>query len=221
VEIWETHCHTSEVSGCGKSTGAEMAKAYAKAGYTGIVITDHFEINTFRDCCPYENPQDMVKWYLSGSQAAKEAAVCKVLWGIELRFTENTNDYLVYGLTEEQLVALCRDHVFEWGIKQFSHYAKQRGILLFQAHPFRNGMMVNRPELLYGIEIFNGHPNHDSRNQMAQWWAEHYGLARISGSDAHHINLIATGGIMTDKTIQTMEDFCQVISETKTKLLMK
>ena len=39
---YETHMHTSQASACAFSTGAEMARAYAAAGYTGIFITDHF-----------------------------------------------------------------------------------------------------------------------------------------------------------------------------------
>ena len=220
MEIWETHCHTSEVSCCGKSTAEEMATAYKEAGYAGIVITDHFEKNTFQKRCLSQDPQDMVAWYLSGYKNAKKAAQCKVLWGIELRFTENMNDYLVYGLTEEQLVDLCRDNVFEWGIKWFSEYAKERDILVFQAHPFRTGMTVTDPYLLQGIEVYNG-AGHDSRNPIAQWWADRYGLLKIGGSDAHHVDRTATGGIVTDRTIATMEDFCQVIRDEKIRLLMK
>ena len=40
--LYETHMHTSEGSACGQSAGAEMARAYAENGYTGIIVTDHF-----------------------------------------------------------------------------------------------------------------------------------------------------------------------------------
>ena len=40
--LYETHMHTSEASACAVNTGAEMARAYKAAGYTGIIITDHF-----------------------------------------------------------------------------------------------------------------------------------------------------------------------------------
>ena len=39
---YETHLHTSEVSKCAFNTGAEMARAYKEAGFTGIFVTDHF-----------------------------------------------------------------------------------------------------------------------------------------------------------------------------------
>ena len=39
---YETHMHTLEGSACGRFTGAEMARAFKEAGYTGIFVTDHF-----------------------------------------------------------------------------------------------------------------------------------------------------------------------------------
>ena len=35
---YETHMHTSQGSACGRSTGAEMARAYKEAGYFLTVI---------------------------------------------------------------------------------------------------------------------------------------------------------------------------------------
>ena len=39
---YELHCHTSESSRCGQTSASDMADFYKKAGYTGLVITDHF-----------------------------------------------------------------------------------------------------------------------------------------------------------------------------------
>ena len=39
---YETHLHTSETSACAVSSAGDMVRAYADAGYTGIVVTDHF-----------------------------------------------------------------------------------------------------------------------------------------------------------------------------------
>ena len=39
--LYETHLHTSQASACAHCTGAKMAKACKKAGYTGIIVTDH------------------------------------------------------------------------------------------------------------------------------------------------------------------------------------
>ena len=39
---YETHCHSSQCSGCAKSTSQELVRAYHAAGYAGLVLTDHF-----------------------------------------------------------------------------------------------------------------------------------------------------------------------------------
>ena len=53
--IYETHCHTSEVSRCSHISGAELAEFYKSAGYDGIIITDHF----FNGNCAVPN---MLPW---------------------------------------------------------------------------------------------------------------------------------------------------------------
>ena len=40
--LYETHMHTAEASACATGTGAEMVRAYAEFGYSGVIITDHF-----------------------------------------------------------------------------------------------------------------------------------------------------------------------------------
>ena len=40
--LYEIHLHTSGVSLCGQSAGAEMAREYKRQGYTGVIVTDHF-----------------------------------------------------------------------------------------------------------------------------------------------------------------------------------
>lgn len=64
--LYETHCHTSEVSICGKVAAKDVVENYIGAGYSGIVITDHFNRHTF-----HSRPEDMAEYYLSGYRAAK------------------------------------------------------------------------------------------------------------------------------------------------------
>ena len=45
--LYETHMHTREGSACASATGQEMVRAHIKAGYTGMIVTDHcFNVNT-------------------------------------------------------------------------------------------------------------------------------------------------------------------------------
>lgn len=203
---FEIHAHTSEVSRCGRVAGAEMVRLYREAGYSGMVITDHVNPWTFQDL-GLTGWEAKAQHFLKGYRAAKEAggADFTVLLGAEFHFYENSNDYLVYGLTEELLCGELDDTILEWGIVRFSEFCRERGLLLIQAHPFRNNMVINPPNLVDGVEVMNGHPRHDSRNFLARAWAERYGLLMTSGSDAHQPEDAARGGILTESPILTME----------------
>ena len=210
--LYETHCHTDESSRCGQVPGAQAARMYKEAGYAGIVITDHFNNYTF-ETAGLKKWEDMIAHHMAGFRAARalEDERFSVFYGLELRFeNENDNDYLVYGADEAYLKAnpyLCFMNSYE----EFYRNAKTDGLLVFQAHPFRNRMQVVRPDLLDGIEVFNGNPRHDSRCDIALAWAQKFRLPMLSGSDFHQPEDLARGGIVTDHPIRTMAELVDTL----------
>ena len=80
-------------------------------------------------------------------------------------------------------------------------------------------MTITSPLLLDGIEVFNAHPRHDSRNSISKNWAEIYNMREISGSDVHQPQDIARGGIMTRNEIKTTDDLLKVLIENDYKLI--
>jgi hypothetical protein len=115
--------------------------------------------------------------------------------GMELRFDENLNDYLVYGLTRNSQI---EQKLYRLGLKGFRKLTAGSGIVIVQAHPFRFGMIPASPELIDGIEVYNGNPRHDSKNRQAFEHAEAKGLKMISGSDFHRIGDEARGGVIVE-----------------------
>ena len=202
---FETHCHTAEVSACGRVPAAEMAALYKAAGYSGLCITDHIN--------PWTFPETLTSWeeksryFLQGYRNAKAAAGedFDVLLGGEFHFYENNNDYLVYGLTEEFVEKELDNDILDWGIQRFSDFCRANGLLLIQAHPFRSAMQINPPDRIDGIEVLNCHPRHDSRNFIAELWANRFGLLKTSGSDAHQPEDIGTGGIYVKQRLSTID----------------
>ena len=210
---FDLHCHTKGVSKCGTVLPEEGARLYIEAGYSGVVITNHFNRYTF-DVMPEGSSWDeTMDFYLSGWKRFRDGAGGRltVLLGMEIRFDENENDYLVYGVTEELLRA--HPEFLEMDAAAFSAFARQEGLLFYQAHPFRNGMSVVNPQLLDGIETYNGHPRHESRNDIAMAWAEKYGLQQISGSDFHDPDGYALGGILTKELIRSQKDLLKALRE--------
>jgi len=209
----DLHVHTSEISGCAHVTGEETVRLYAEAGYDAIVITNHFASYNQRR---FERAGlDFFAEYAKAFHLAEEAGKkygLKVFGGYELRFDQNENDYLVYGMDLET-AAREGENFFQMGPREFSAYAKEHGILFFQAHPFRNHMTVTNPNYLFGIEVRNGNPRHDSRNDIAAAWANRFPhLKKIGGSDFHQREDLAISGIETKKNVETMEDLLEVLT---------
>lgn len=210
IYAWETHAHTGEISPCGNVPAAELVERHIEAGYAGVVITNHLSRYGFTYVSD-KSWEEQVNWFYHGFEMAKEAAGDRltVLFAAEINFNGDPNDYLVYGVTREFLLA--HPDLLNMRFGDFSRLGRENGFLLIQAHPFRNGMRIVRPDELDGIEVCNGNPRHDSRNFIAASWAARYGLLTTSGSDYHQREDIGRGGIFTDQKIETMEDFIRVI----------
>ena len=186
--LYEMHFHTKNTSNCANVSAEKAVEEYIKAGYDGIVVTDHLSTSTYmkygRELLSW---QKKVDFFLRGYNAAKKAAAGRinVLLGMELRFktSEGDNDYLVYGITEDFLYE--HPELLNLNIKKFYKLAQENGFLVFQAHPFRVGMKVTNPNFIDGIEIYNGNPRHNSSNDIAEMWAKKYDLMVTSGSDYH------------------------------------
>lgn len=207
--LTELHAHTSEVSLCAKIDAAGVVDRYLKEGYTTLVIANHFNDYTIDPVSP--DWQACATHYLNGWKKAVQHAAGRmnVLLGMEIRFPEAFNDYLIFGMTEEYL----RSHPFLYrmSLKEFSAMAHSDGLLIVQAHPFRNGMKVVPPDLVDGYEVFNGHVGHDSRNPIALDWCRRYGKLPTSGSDFHGADFYVDAGILTNEPITDMPQLCRIL----------
>lgn len=204
---YELHCHTGCVSQCGRVEPEEIVKLYKEKGYKGIVVTDHYSPLTFK---PNWCPQKQIDFYLNGYRRMKGAAGddFTVLLGMELRHYGTANDYLVYGLDEDFLYR-AGNLMVPWEKKAFK-ILHDEGYLVFQAHPFRTGMRRCNPDLLDGIEVYNGKCNKEQNERALQWAKENNKLV-CSGSDFHVIKNLAKGGIITDEPIKTNSDLIRIL----------
>ena len=210
----ELHAHTSDTSRCGEVCAKDLVALYKAAGASTVVMTDHLSPSTFE-----AYPQDSFSWeekidiFLQGYRNAKAAAgdELTVLLGMELRFDRkgDNNDYLVYGVTEEFLYQ--NPDLLKMRLASFSKLAHKNGLLMFQAHPFRNGMHIVNPEYLDGVEIYNACVRHNSRNAIAEKWAKLDKFRGSAGSRFQMTDAVARGGMLTDKKIETNADLLEVL----------
>jgi len=205
----ELHAHSSTVSPCASVTPAQLVERYTEAGYTTLVLTEHY--------CDYVIDPIEGAWtekaehYLSGYRALRSAAAdrLQILLGCELRFLGSKNDYLVLGMDESFLLA--HPNLHHMTPETFSIFAREHSLLFIQAHPYRRGMDRIDPALLSGMEVFNGHPDHNSHNPDALKTAKEYGLIPTSGSDYHFPSATPAGGILTDAPIRSVSELMAVL----------
>ncbi len=195
---YETHFHTDETSPCGKVPAATGVRLYHQAGYSGIIVTDHY-FRGFFDTHPFGRWEKKIDLFLKGYRKALEEGLrlgLDIQLGMEIRFDNDPNDYLVYGFDEDFLK--CNKKLYRLDLKKFRELTSGCGIATVQAHPFRPGMVPAALELIDGIEVYNGNPRHDSRNDLAFEHAQANGLRMISGSDFHRIGDEARGGVLVE-----------------------
>ena len=222
--LTELHCHTSEVSRCGKATAAEVVDFYLFRGYTTVVLTNHLNKSTFNN--PKYGDQSGWDWqrrvdfFVGGYEKMKEAAAGRlnILLGCEFRSFTGPSDYQIYGITKEFL--LEHPDIQQLEIKEVSKLVRTEGMLFIQAHPFRDGMYITKPSRLDGIEVFNGNLTKDNRNDIAEIWADRYGLIKVSGTDYHGKNPQAMPvGIATDFPIESNEQLLSTLRSGNYRLL--
>ncbi len=215
---YELHAHTNAVSRCAGITPEALIEEYKKAGYSGIVITEHYSPMTFN---PNEffNKKKAMNHYLEGYRKAKQCETedFTVLLGMELRFYATVNDYLVYGITEEMLYSL--PFLLKTYIKRASRFLRDMGCLFFQAHPFRKMITRANPKYLDGVEVFNGKASEEANENSLKWAEEIKTKIKISGSDCHRESGVGKGGIITTQPIKSNEDLLRILNTGEFRLI--
>ena len=181
----ELHAHTSPASSCSEVTAEDVVIIYKQLGYDAVTIANHFSFE-YQD----SPKEQVIDRFFADFEAAKkkgEEIGINVILAAEIRFTENENDYLIYGVTRKMMEEIY-DHLPD-GVESFRKTYKMPDSVFLQAHPFRDGMEAVDPLILDGIEVFNMHPNHNSRVGIASVYAKEQNFPFITaGSDFHHKN---------------------------------
>lgn len=202
----ETHMHTKEVSPCGHVYAQEVVKIYAEAGYSTIIITDHYREDVIEHAVG--TIEERVTHFLSGYKKAKQVGEIlglNVLMSVELTFAGQTEDFLLYGITEELLYK--NPYLYTWTLRQIYDFANQHGVLVVQAHPFRSYLKVAPAKFLHGVEVLNANPHHESQNEKALKFAQDNKLMKTAGSDSHELYGMALSGMVSDTPIVNMDEF--------------
>jgi hypothetical protein len=216
----ETHFHTAETSPCSHVAAAEGIRMYARLGYHMVVVTDHFQSGWF-ERRPESGWADRVSVWLRGWKAARKEGDrlgLRVLLGMEFTFPGTRDDMLVYGLSEERILAHPDMH--RLGPAGLKRLAGEENLLLVQAHPFRSYVSQIYEDLVDGLEVYNGNPRHHSDNDRAARLAREKGWVALSGSDFHQREDAGRGGIWLPEAPVDTVAFADLLRRQATPLLV-
>ncbi len=210
----ELHAHTLPVSTCADFSAEEVVKTYADLGFDSVAITNHYTFE-YRMSRFNEEPgaELFTKWYLKDFRDAKKAGEkygINVILGAEIRFEENHNDYLVYGINQKILEKIY--DALPKGIAEFKKNEALKDVLIIQAHPNRNGMTDIDSSYIDGMEVFNMHSGHNGRNAKTIKRAKEDNLKVLTiGSDYHHEGGAGICAIRTKKPIKDTYELSDVL----------
>lgn len=209
----ELHAHTKPASTCSDVPSEDAVKLYKERGYTSLVVANHFTPDYFYKRIDSRDTKKSVDFYLRdyhAAQAAGEKCGLNVVLAAELRFPyQNGNDYLLFGIDEEDLYEIFE--MLTGTVEEFYKNYCDETKLLFQAHPMRNGQIVMPPETVDGYEAFNLHPNHNSRPALAARYAKSVNKPFIAGTDFHEYGHEGLSAIRTKNPIVTSHDIVKEI----------
>ena len=212
----EPHCHTWPGSSCAGVTVDEALRAMKKHDYDAIVLTNHYTYydDLIRPCD--EIYEKLVDDYTRMKHLANDFGM-HVFFGVEVRFYFSRNDYLIYGITPDELYDMGQ--IYAMTLEEF-YTIKPNHVLIYQAHPFRSYLKRANPNHLDGVEVFNGHPQHQNNNDLALEWANKYNLLKISGSDFHDKGGAVHGGMLLKNLPQNERELVQELKKSETKCII-
>jgi len=220
--LYDPHTHTKETSKCGHIPAAEVVDRYLNAGFAGLVVTDHLHPEYLSRIDTEHDWDKVIDHYLSGYKASKargDEVGLDVILGAELRFPENDNDYLVYGIDEAWLRAnpyMCCMSAQEF----FDKFHDE--VLIIHAHPYRGGNTVVFEDAVHGSEILNAHPRHENHNDWAlELCRRHPDFYRLAGSDTHQVGDECRAGVILPERVQDSYAYKRMIENRQFQLWSK
>lgn len=216
AHLYETHCHSSQASLCSTSTSRELVRAYHKAGYAGLVLTDHFIWgNTAVDrTLPWA--QRMQLYYDAYLEAKDEARDLDfdVIFGIEHAYGDG-KEVLIYGIDLDFL--LNNPDIPEITLDELVFRVHSVGGIVIQAHPFRDRWYTNlevppRSDIVDGIEVYNA-CNYPNEDVQALELVRTGSYILTSGGDIHSAadERIGAAGILLPHRVHDERGFAQAL----------
>lgn len=211
----DPHVHSNGVSRCSRVSCSEIIEQKIKQGYDGAMLTNHCQAWYYPAEKHAEAMRGVVEEYERGLAYAKTRGF--EFWlGIEVTIHDPFySDWLLYGATAEFL--LRTPCLYQLNQKELFALCEENGVLLVQAHPFRDPIRPADPKYLHGLEI-NCTPGDLQRYTDVLRKAEEYRCLVTCGTDYHGPDRTFRGGTFVPDHVRSATDFAEYLrlaAETK------
>lgn len=150
---------------------------------------------------------------------AAEGTPLSVFFGVEYSYLGT--DILAYGFAPNDLYSLPEEE--RVNPRKFIAYAKERGVLTSQAHPFREAGYIDHIRLFPEAECVESlNTNRDERcNRLGEFYADAYGKRKLGGSDLHSVSQDFISGVALVKKVQNEKEFVEEIRSGRYEIFTK
>lgn len=217
---YETHLHTIEASACSIRSAAEHVRNYKEAGYSGIIVTDHFfNGNTsIPSNLPWEERIDL---FCKGYENAKiegDRIGLSVFFGWETNFC--ATEFLVYGLDKTWLKN--NPDILTWSVEEQYKRVHEVGGFVVHAHPFRKRPYIKEirlfPDFVDAVEVLNLGNRNDNFDREALLYAKKHRLPITAGTDAHGMGH-SLSGLSFEHKLENINDFITEVRSGKCEII--
>lgn len=221
--LYETHCHSSQCSLCSVSTSRELVRAYHRAGYAGLVLTDHFIWGNTAVDRSLSWAQRMHCYFNACLEAQDEARDLDfdVIFGIEHAYGDG-KEVLIYGIDLDFL--LSNPDIPEISLDELVRRVHAYGGIVIQAHPYRDRWYTDlavppRSDIVDGIEICNAGNRRDEDVQALEL-ANTGSFLLTSGGDIHNAadKNIGAAGVLLPHRVHNGKEFAEALKQNTHRL---
>lgn len=180
----ELHNHTYRATNTASVSPEWVVRKYKEMGYDAVVFTNKI---SYKDVVRkgYDYSFERYRTDYDIGKAIGDEIGIKVIEAMEVTVAGSGRDYLVYGV-DRSVVEKALNHIDE-EIPQFYKTMSDGRTLILQAHPFRPDETKAPRDCIDGMEVFNMHPEQNSRVGIAARYAlnNEFNII-IGGSDTHN-----------------------------------
>lgn len=217
---YETHLHTTEASACALLSAEEQVRTYKEAGYTGIIVTDHFfnGNSSVPANLPWEERVDLFCRGYENAKAEGDKIGLSVFFGWEANF--KCTEFLIYGLDKAWLKS--HPDMLAWSIEEQYQQVHESGGFVVHAHPYRMRPYIEKvrlfPDCIDAVEVYNIGNRNEEFDKKALAYARKHKLPMTAGTDSHGYEKCRSGVAFGHKIVDS-KDLIDCLKSGKCELM--